>query len=126
MTSTKRLIVLIAALLGIEGAAGSAIAGLYIEGDMDASTAILTVIISILVTAIGTLYSIMVAADKARKSKNRMARALGELIYQDTHGATPTDPDETLRELNENVKKLVELMMVERANSPQEPWEGRF
>jgi hypothetical protein len=69
----------------------------------------------------------MVAADRARKSKNRMARALGELIYQDTHGATPVDPGETLEELSANVKtlteqnaKLIELFMTNRAN------DGRY
>ena len=127
MCSTKRLIVLTTALLGIEGAVGSALAGFYIEGDMDAAAAVLTVIISVLVTFAATVWGIVIASERAKKSGNQRVRALGHLIYGDLHSANPVDPDQVLYEIKDLLVKLVEKESRESAEKrgplAGRPWE---
>lgn len=121
MRSTKRLIVLTTGLLGMEAAVGSALAGVYIEGDMDALTGVLLVIFSTIVSVAGTLWGVWIAAEKARKAESRAARALGHLIYGDLHHASPTDSGEVLYEIKDLLVKLVEKDAREGAARPN--WE---
>lgn len=123
MHSTKRLLILLTALLGVEGVTGSALAGFVVEGDMDSFTAVLLVIMAMGGTFIGTVWLFMQQVIKGRQSKNRLIKTFSEQLYRDMNGSNPADPTEVLQELNLNMKKLIELMMNERANRPQEPWE---
>lgn len=124
MRSTKRLIVLTTCLLGIEAAVGSALAGVYIEGDMDALTGVVLVIFSIIVSVAGTLWGVWIAAEKARKAESRAAKALGHLIYGDLHSVSPTDPGEVLYEIKDLLVKLVEKDAIDQAAKPN--WEKKL
>ena len=127
MRSTKRLIVLTTGLLGMEAAVGTALAGVYIEGDMDALTGVVLVIFSIIVSVAGTLWGVWIAAEKARKADSRAARALGHLLYSDLHNASPAEAGEILYDIKDLLVKLVEKEAMESATKkgPKagRPWE---
>lgn len=127
MRSTKRLIILTTALLGIEGAVGSALAGFYIEGDMDALTGVVLVIVSIIVTFSATIWGVFIGAERAKRSSNPRVKALGTLIYGDLHSANPADADQVLFDIKDLLVKLVEKEARESADKrgpiAGRPWE---
>lgn len=114
MSSTRRLMILLAALLAGEGIAGSAAAGFVIEGDMNSFTAILLLIITMGATFFGTTWLFMQQVVKGRESKNKLIRAFAEQLYRDVNGGEK-DPVELLEEVNKNLIRLINLVMVDRA-----------
>ena len=122
--------ILLAIVLGAEGAAGSAVAGLYIEGDMNSLTAVLLVIIAMGCTFGFTVAFIFWLASEGKKSKRAVIRAFAKQLFRDVKGASPLDPMEELQELNQNVKTLVgqNVTLIEwlaeiKASKPTDRWE---
>lgn len=125
LCSTKRLIILLAALLVVEGAAGSAFAGLVIEGDMNSLTAVLLVILAMGCTFGFTIYMVLRLAENGKTSEKAIIRKFASLIF----GGDKDDPKEVIDEIRGmrgDMKTLIELLMSEKANRPLEPWEGRL
>lgn len=123
MCSTKRLMILMIAVLGVEGVAGSALAGLYIEGDMNSLTAVLLVILAMGCTFGFTIWFILRQAETGRRSKNPVIKAFAEQLFRDVGGESPKDPTAVLESLDKNIRILIDLMMQDRAEHQRDRWE---
>ena len=125
MVSTKRLIVLLIALLGTVGAAGSAVAGFVIEGDMNSLTAFLVLVLAVISAIIATAWWFINLIYRGKDSKSKFNRLLANQLLKDIRGVAPSDsdPTEAIRSLDKNVCVLIDLMMEMRANNQPDRWE---
>ena len=121
MGSTKRLIVLLVALLSTVGAAGSAVAGFVIEGDMNSMTAFLAVMISTIIGIIATAIYFVNLIYRGQQSRNKFTRALANQLHKDIKGLPTIDPAQ-----DDKMQKIIELLMEIRQDSRQQnSWQNR-